>query len=290
MPKFSLIVATKNRTTELARLIASLNSQSEADYELIVVDQNDDERLLPIVQLGANQKKMLHLRCCPGVSRARNLGMEHARGEIIAFPDDDCWYPPALLKDVSGWFAANRAYEVLSVSSLDANGERSGNGWFQNSCDLGLLNVYRTSIGYAYFLRSDGVARSVRFDEGIGPGASTAYLGGEDTDFILTAMKGGARGRFEARWHVGHPRKDIRLANVSKDRVYIYGQGMGFVQRKHRLAWLWAAFVAYDYGRAICFFALGRQAQATLWYRHGRGLIEGFLASGPKGAKQKSHT
>jgi glycosyltransferase involved in cell wall biosynthesis len=285
MPRFSLIVATRDRTTELARLIASLDEQTYSDFELIIVDQNDDERLVPIIQFSSSQERIIHLRCQTGVSLARNAGMEAAQGEIIGFPDDDCWYPPNTLKDVSSWFDANPSYEILSLTSRDANGEQSGNGWFQHSCDLTILNIYRTSIGYAYFIRSNGISRRVRFDEGIGPGAKTPYLGGEDTDFVLEAMKRGARGRYEAKWHIGHPRKDVRSARVSKDRIYIYGRGMGFVQRKHGLGGLWAAFVAYDYVRAACFFLLGRRVQAGLWYQHGRGLIEGFRRSSVRVAR-----
>jgi glycosyltransferase involved in cell wall biosynthesis len=285
MPRFSLVVATMGRTTELAKLLASLEKQTYSDFEIIVVDQNDDDRLPPLIQQSALSGKLTHIRSPQGVSRARNKGMDQARGEIIAFPDDDCWYPPDLLKNVDSWFSANPSYEILSVISRDADGIQSGNGWFQTSCDLNVLNLYRTSIGYGYFIRSHGIAWRTRFDEGIGPGADTPYLGGEDTDFILEAMKRGARGRYEAKWDIGHPRKAIRDAGISKDRAYIYGKGMGFVQRKHGLGWLWAAFIAYDYGRAICFSALGKTAQASLWRQHGRGLIDGFRAAAGDGAR-----
>jgi glycosyltransferase involved in cell wall biosynthesis len=280
MVRFSLIVATKDRTAELARLIASIDCQSESDYELIVVDQNDDDRLLSILERGAHQEKIRRIKCRPAVSLARNVGMDHAQGEIIAFPDDDCWYPPNTLELVSGWFETHRPYDILALNSLDENGVRSANRWFQDSCDLSPLNAYRTSVGYAFFIRADGIARAVRYDEGIGPGANTPYLGGEDSDFILMAMEKGARGRFEAKWHIGHPMKDIRNASVSRDRAYIYGLGMGFVQRKHRLIWLWAGLAAFDFGRAVCAFVVGRREPAAVWYRHGRGLIDGFFALG----------
>ncbi|GAC1422665.1 MAG: glycosyltransferase family 2 protein [Acidobacteriaceae bacterium] len=276
MPEFSLIVATKDRVSDLARLFASLDAQTYSDYEVILVDQNEDDRLAAVIAGSRRREKILHLRSPAGVSLARNVGIEHASGKILAFPDDDCWYPPDLLQQVSGWFNANTPYDILSVASLDAEGNRTGNGWFQSSCDLSHWNVYRTSIGYGYFVRAGGAMRGVRYDEGIGPGANTPYLGGEDTDYILAGMSSGARGRYEAQWHVLHPRKDIRNASVSKDRVYIYGKGMGHVQRKHHLTWLWAAFMAYDFGRAACFCLLGTRPQGTLWYWHGRGLLNGF--------------
>ncbi len=278
MPEFSLIVATKDRTTELARLIASIDSQTDADYELIIVDQNEDDRLVPIIQHSTYREKILCLKCETGVSRARNLGMERAQGKIIAFPDDDCWYPPGVLRIVSSWFDAHPTYEILCLNSLDGDGTRSGNRWIQDSCDLNLFNIYRTSVGYAYFIRSGGAARSIRYDEGIGPGANSPYLGGEDSDFILTAMKAGARGRFEAKWHIGHPLKDIRNASIQRDRAYVYGKGMGFVQRKHRLAWLWASLAVLDYVRAAFALLAGKRKPAELRYWHGRGLIDGFFA------------
>lgn len=284
MPKFSLVVATKGRTNELARLIQSVVTQSETDYELIIVDQNDDERLLPLIESSEIRSKIRHLKCPPGVSRARNMGMDHARGELIGFPDDDCWYPPDTLGNVSGWFEANPSYDLLTLNSLDEHGVRSCNRWFQDSCDLNLLNVYRTSVGYSIFMRGNGIARTVRYDEGIGPGAETPYLGGEDSDFVLLAMEAGARGRFEAKWHIGHPLKDIRNASVSRDRVYIYGMGMGFVQRKHRLIWLFAGLTAFDFGRALCAWPTGRREAAALWYWHGRGMVDGFLRAGAKHA------
>ena len=47
--RFSLIVATFGRTEEMRNLLLSLASQTEPDFEVVVVDQNSDERLVPIL-------------------------------------------------------------------------------------------------------------------------------------------------------------------------------------------------------------------------------------------------
>ena len=51
MPRFSLIVPTAGRTTEVAEFLASIVAQNRNDVEVIVVDQNDDDRIVPLLRL-----------------------------------------------------------------------------------------------------------------------------------------------------------------------------------------------------------------------------------------------
>src|SRR5450756_1841604 len=99
--RFSLIVATLQRTTELRRLFASLERQAYRDFEVIVVDQNPDDRLLPIIGAFAAKLTIRRLTCAPGLWRARNVGLREAKGDIVSFPDDDCWYDGGLLAIVN---------------------------------------------------------------------------------------------------------------------------------------------------------------------------------------------
>ena len=61
MARFSLVLATLNRTVELERFILSLNRQ-EASVQLIVIDQNRDDRLLPVLAKLKPSVDLLHLR------------------------------------------------------------------------------------------------------------------------------------------------------------------------------------------------------------------------------------
>ena len=98
-PVISLVVATVNRTRQLVRLLDSLLLQSCRDFEVIVVDQNPAGVLQPIVERYQGKLALTHVACDLGVSRARNLGISLARGALICFPDDDCWYPPRAVAD-----------------------------------------------------------------------------------------------------------------------------------------------------------------------------------------------
>src|ERR1700759_5362286 len=127
MPRFSLIIATLSRTTELRQLLESFTQQEFSDYEVILVDQNDDDRLQQVVDEFAGRVPIERIFSPKGVSTARNYGIREASGELIAFPDDDCWYPPGLLARVDQWFRDHQRYSILAVGAVDETGVPSGN-------------------------------------------------------------------------------------------------------------------------------------------------------------------
>ena len=90
--KISLILATKGRVEEMKRFMRSLAQEGNGSFELIVVDQNEDDRVGAILRELNLRFPIIHLRSEVGLSRARNVGATAATGDIIAFPDDDCWY------------------------------------------------------------------------------------------------------------------------------------------------------------------------------------------------------
>jgi len=87
LPSFDLVVATVGRTDELGRLLDSIAAQEYGPLRVVVVDQNDDERLAPI--LAGRALELEHVRSPLGLARARNAGLEVLERDVVAFPDDD---------------------------------------------------------------------------------------------------------------------------------------------------------------------------------------------------------
>ena len=226
MPRFSLIIATLSRTTELRGLLESFTQQDFSDYEVILVDQNDDDRLQEVVDEFAGRVPIERIFSPKGVSTARNCGIRKAAGELIAFPDDDCWYSPGLLTEVDQWFRDHRRYSILAVGAVDEEGVPSGNRWFQSSCDLHPVNVFRTTFCSSLFIRCEALFGNA-FDEEMDRG--------EETDLVLRILNSGLRGRFDRTWHIGHPRRDMLSGSIPRERAKSYGWGMGNVLRKHSL-------------------------------------------------------
>jgi glycosyltransferase involved in cell wall biosynthesis len=111
----SIVVPTRNRSAYLARLLASFVRLRYPRWEALVVDDGstDDtsavvERYraegLPLIYLYQPWRKM---------GAARNLGIEHARGEVVAFTDDDCVVEPDWLDAIAQTFEAHP--EALGV-------------------------------------------------------------------------------------------------------------------------------------------------------------------------------
>ncbi len=279
MPDFSLILATAGRTTELHRFFASLEAAGGGDCECIVVDQNPDDRVQPVLSTWAGRTAITHLRSSPGLSHARNVGLEAAKGEVLAFPDDDCWYSPHLLDEVRSFFADNRGYALLSAGVRDELGTLSGNRWVRDRCDLATANLFRTSVGMALFVRRDRVSGAFEFDESLGVGAGTRFTSGEDTDYVFRLLEAGMKGRFDRRLTVYHPRRDMLSGGASAARAYGYGCGMGRVIRKQGKLPLLPAFVAFDAMRLGYSLLRGRPGPARLCAVHGRGILSGYAAA-----------
>jgi len=98
-PYFSIIMPVHNAGRHLTATIESVLQQSEADFELIMIDDGSDDDSLSIMLKTAETDDRIRLlsQANRGVSETRNLGIDMARGHLIAFLDaDDLWYSDKL--------------------------------------------------------------------------------------------------------------------------------------------------------------------------------------------------
>lgn len=278
MLKVSLIVATLGeRPDDLQTLLRSLTPQAGFIRDVIIVDQHPDlERVPALLNPFHNALPIRYTRSERGLSRARNHGLLFAKGDLVAFPDDDCSYPAGLLEWVIDWFHTNFEYDILAVGVRDSEGALSGNRWPQDSCDIRPLNAFRTTFSSSLFLFAD-LARSARFDEQLGVGSGTPFGSGEETDYVLRLLRGKARGRFDRTCHVVHPRRDMLSGSASGPRAQAYGFGMGHVLRLNSLHGLWMGFLAYNLARAGLVLFRGRFDGTRLCLAQTKGLWKGFL-------------
>lgn len=100
-PHFSVVIPTYERHRKLDRLMEKLAAQWERDFEVVVVDQSVDP--WPHAHLSHGfPLRYVHSEVT-GAVFARNLGGFLARGEVIAFTDDDCEPMPDWLLNAKAW-------------------------------------------------------------------------------------------------------------------------------------------------------------------------------------------
>jgi GT2 family glycosyltransferase len=229
--RFSLIVATLGRTEELVALLQSLQAQTDQRFEVIIVDQNEDARLVPIIAAFRDEFALIHVRTGErGLSRARNRGLRESTGEIVAFPDDDCTYPAGLLAAVDRHFLADPALVCLSGPAVSPTGALGSGRWNAAGGMISMRTVWTSVIAFNLFVRADAFARIGGFDEQLGVGAR--FGSAEETDLVIRAMRSCGKALYDPALQVVHP--DKRLTREAADRAFRYGTGLGHVLRKHR--------------------------------------------------------
>ena len=284
--RFSLLLATIERTEEVERFLASLEAQDYPEVELIVIDQNPDDRLVPILQRYEERFEIRRVHSARGLSRARNVGLEHARGDVVGFPDDDCWYPPGLLAWVARFLSEHPDYAGVTGRSVHESGSSPMIRFDREAGLLSKWNVWRRAGSYTMFFRSSLVRAVGPFDETLGLGAGTPWEGGEDIDYPLRALAAGFQIYYHPGLHVFHPDPFAVLDwNALADRGFRYGAGIGRVWRKHAFpkprvaAYLLRPLVGS--GLSLC---LGRWGRARYHWRSFLGRAKGWLAADAGGA------
>lgn len=109
----SVIIPTRDRLSRLQRAIASVERQTYANWEIIVVDDGSVDAT-PEFLAGLEDKRIRRFRADGrGGEAARNMALRHAEGKIIAYLDDDNFMHEDWLKSVVWGFTQRPEADVL---------------------------------------------------------------------------------------------------------------------------------------------------------------------------------
>lgn len=269
--RFSLITCTLNRTQELRALLASLAAQTYRDFEILIVDQNPDDRLAGIIAEFEPRLTIHRLRSERGASRGRNAGIAQARGELLGFPDDDCTYPPDAMARIVAWFDQHPEFDGLT-------GRSSNESYWDTKAGLvNRYNVWKRGIEYTLFFRRHLVERVGMLDETLGVGAGTPWGSGEGADYLLRALDVDFRIFFEPLIEIDHPRPPQEF-QAQYAKAYSYALGKGRVLHIRRCP-VW--FNAYQCMRpmlgAAFWLVRGNLSAARIYWAVSIGICKGWL-------------
>jgi GT2 family glycosyltransferase len=231
LPHFDLVVATVDRVAELERLLESLELQTHQGFRMLIVDQNDDDRLGPVLER-SRPFEVTRLRSERGLSRARNAALGQLRAELVAFPDDDCVFPADLFERIGERFQDQPELDALTGRAVDEHGE-SSSSWARDAAVLTRDNLWNRAISFTIFLRAGVVDRVGAFDEALGLGANGPWSSGEEIDYLVRVLDTGAHVEYDPSLVVLHRHKALSPSALQSLGARD-GASIGYILRKHR--------------------------------------------------------
>jgi GT2 family glycosyltransferase len=245
LPAITVIVCSRDRPEMLREALTSILAVDYPDFEVVVVDNAPSTPLMR--ELIENEFAIARVRYVleprAGLSTARNTGLLAARGELVAFTDDDVLVDPGWLRGIVRGF--RRGSDVQLVSGLVPSGELRTEvqayfdgrvNWSSNlesvvyrlsapPADLPMFpfSVGQFGTGANFAARRATLLRLDGFDTAFGVGTRTK--GGEDLDMFVRILFDGGAIAIEPSAVIWH-RHRADIAALRAQSVG-YGRGLG---------------------------------------------------------------
>lgn len=186
----SLILTTLGtRKDELYRLLDSLKQQTDQDFEVILVSQDNHDdvaELLSSFSFPHTHVKMMER----GLSRGRNEGLKYVKGDVVTFSDDDCWYPPKALATVHETLAKNNC-DIACFQIYDPEQNVYYKDYPENKDEVTGRQIFRKSSIEIFISLKSIPLSDLAFDNDFGLGAK--YPSGEENIFLKGLVDKGAK-------------------------------------------------------------------------------------------------
>jgi GT2 family glycosyltransferase len=287
--RLSIVIVTKDRPELLADTLDSLAACAPPADEVLVVDASEGEATRDVVSAASAAHPSLGLRYLasdPGLCRQRNRGLDEARGEIVAYVDDDVLLEPdalgRLLEPFEDPAVVGATGKVLEPSprrlslkhsrlrrwlpGAGAQGTMTRSGYPNRLWSVDEPHTVETMSGCFMAARLDD-ARATRFDERLEASNGYAFLDDEDFAYRLAQ-----RGRLV---YTPHARLVHRNTGFSTSKAREFNRGL--VLRRHYT--LKKSFAhrrgAYAHWWLMMVIHVGHRVLNADW-QGARGLVDGL--------------
>jgi glycosyltransferase involved in cell wall biosynthesis len=188
----SVVIPTRNRPDDIEPAVRSVLASDHRAFELVVVDQSDDDATrhhLELIAAGDSRLRYVKMEGV-GLSRSRNEGMRRTKGPIVAFLDDDCTVEPSWLPSVVAAFAARSDVGLLYGQVHGSRDLTPALTWdeLEEMRRPGHFKVW--GMGANHAVRREAFERVLGFDEILGAGAPLKAA--EDFDFEYRMYRSGS--------------------------------------------------------------------------------------------------
>ncbi len=243
--RVSILVSTCNRCEKLRMLLDALKTNGSTgltETEVLVIDNNSRDATKQVVAEYTSLENPVFRYLSetkPGKSRALNAGIHEARGEIIAFTDDDCIPSPGWIETILKEFESDPELSVLGgrVELYDQNDAHQAI-LLSNRRTLvtNAREVFETPsiIGANMTFRKTVLQITRGFDPLLGPGSICKAV--EDLDLIYRSLKKKLKIVYSPEVMVFHNHgRRTELDENKTSFAYAFGRGAFYVKYILRL-------------------------------------------------------
>ena len=229
----SVAVCTRNREQDIAPCLASILANTDADFEVVVVDQSDDSRSRAWLKSAMDDFRVRYRQSASrGLSRARNEAVEASRGHLIAFTDDDCRVPADWVARIRAFFSAHADVSlafgrVIAPPELRARGHLSGfepdDSYYRGRFPSPMIHW---GMGANMAFRRTAIDRAGGFDPCLGAGAELSA--GDELDFEMRVIGAGLTAAHTNEFELTHLGVREHAAARAVFRGYAMGTGAAY--------------------------------------------------------------
>ena len=248
LPLVSVVITTLNEAKNIRDLLESLANQ-EQPYEVIIVDAGSTDRTVDIITEFTKEFPVFQLLHCPGSrGKSRNFGVEHAKGEYVAFIDGDC---------IASAFWVRRLRKVAVPTRVVAGRSVPIGYW---AFDLGRVELLRRGHDITYPSSNLLYPREAFLRIG---GFDPRFVTAEDIDLNFRAVEAGLEIHYTDR-AVVYARSRASINSFLR-QAFWNGYGRKQLTLKHGGIWTDYRFTRMLEGQ-IHFWGMMRLAMAVFGY------------------------
>ncbi len=219
----SVVIPSYNSARTIRDCLRAVLDQTQPAEEVIVVDSSDDETP-EIIRGQFAQVKLIHLpeKTLPG--GARNIGVEQAEGEVIAFTDADCEPTPAWLEHLVGGLDGDGL--AGTVGTIDGPPDEAAPAFVDRMLEFSEFlpgareRLLRAGPSCNLAIRREDFQRAGAFD--------TDFFPGEDTVFCYRLTANGRLLRLVQAAGVVHHSRDtwerVSAHQQKLGRAFVWGR------------------------------------------------------------------
>jgi len=182
----SVVVITWNRKADILETVQAVYDQDYKDFEIIVVDNGSEDGSVEALSQAYPQVKLIALDSNLGVTRARNVGIKVAKGDLLLFLDSDASPVHDTLSNLAKKFQAEPRLGVVNSKIVNAYTMEIDNtaGWVYTEKDKDSQNIEFLSFSFS----EGGCAiRKTMFDK-VGLFWEQLFFGSEGMEFSLRVL------------------------------------------------------------------------------------------------------